>query len=228
MFRSEDDLWQQLTKNWPVTPGKVLTGAGDDCAVLQGCGCGGEDGPESVTSSRFLLFKTDIVVEDVHFTAKASPRLVGRKALNRAVSDIAAMGGRPGAALVTLGLPPETSISRLRALYQGLNDAAKTSGVALAGGETTRSPRLFLNVALLGETRGHSPVLRSTAQPGDLIWVTGRLGATQKKKHLTFTPRLAEGEFLASHGFATSMMDISDGLGKDLPRLARASHLGCH
>jgi thiamine-monophosphate kinase len=217
MFRTEDDLWQQLTKSWPITPGNVIVGAGDDCAVLRGS-----------TEDHHILFKTDIVVEDVHFTSAAPPRLVGRKALARAISDIAAMGGRPGAALITLGLPPHVSASRLRALYQGIDNTARQYGVSLAGGETTRSPRLFLNVALLGETRGHTPVLRSTAQPDDLIWVTGRLGATQKRKHLTFEPRLPEGEFLAAQGFATSMMDISDGLGKDLPRLARASQLGCN
>ncbi|PTX97616.1 thiamine-monophosphate kinase [Verrucomicrobia bacterium LW23] len=233
-FRSEDALWQELTRHWPVCQGNVVVGVGDDCAVLRG------DSP-----AHHVLFKTDIVVQDAHFTAATPPRLVGRKALCRAVSDIAAMGGRPGAALVTLGLPrpgggdsalpsPSSAASAkffsanyLRAVYQGLKDAAAECGVSLAGGETSRARQFFLNIALLGETRGYTPVLRSTARPGDLIWVTGRLGNTQKRRHLTFTPRLAEGQFLAAESFATAMMDISDGLGRDLPRLARASRLGC-
>jgi len=85
-----------------------------------------------------------------------------------------------------------------------------------------------LNVALLGECRGYRPVLRSGARSGDLIFVTGRLGGTQARRHLVFEPRLAEGEWLARQGLATAMMDLSDGLGADLPRLARASKVAFH
>ncbi len=93
------------------------------------------------------------------------------------------------------------------------------------GGETTRTRQLFLNVALLGECRGYRPILRSGAKTGDLIFVTGRLGATQARRHLLFEPRLAEGRWLAQYKIASSLMDLSDGLGADLPRLARASRL---
>jgi len=103
---------------------------------------------------------------------------------------------------------------------------AKKYRVNLVGGETTRAAQLFLNVALLGECRGYRPLLRSGARAGDLIFVTGQLGGTQKRRHLTFEPRLAEGEWLARHKLASSLMDLSDGLGADLPRLVEASGVG--
>ena len=207
----EAGLLHLLTRNWPRRGGTVRTGIGDDCAVLR---LGGRD----------LLFKTDIVVEGVHFSAQTPPRLIGRKALARALSDIAAMGGTPVAAVITLGLSANESPRRLAAIYRGMEALAREFKVALVGGETTRAAQLFLNVALLGE--GKAPVLRSTAKSGDLIYVTGRLGATQAKHHLVFTPRLAEGRWLAQKQLATAMMDLSDGLGADLPRLAKASGLG--
>ena len=104
-----------------------------------------------------------------------------------------------------------------------MESLAKKYQVELVGGETTRAKQLFLNVALLGECRGYRPVLRSGARAGDLIFVTGWLGATQTRHHLTFEPRLAEGQWLAKHKLATALMDLSDGLGADLPRLSKAS-----
>jgi thiamine-monophosphate kinase len=133
------------------------------------------------------------------------------------------MGATPLAAVITLGVPKKESVQRLRAIYRGIDRTAKQYGVNLVGGETTRARQLFLNVALLGECRGYRPVLRSDARAGDLLFVTGRLGATQARHHLIFEPRLAEGQWLARHKLATSMMDLSDGLGADLPRLAEAS-----
>jgi thiamine-monophosphate kinase len=209
----EDGLLSLLTGGWKTKDRRVLTGVGDDCAVLRGEGCA-------------LLFKTDAVVEGAHFDAATPAALIGRKALARVLSDIAAMGGAPLAALVTLGLPPDESPRRLAAIYRGLEKIAREYNVALVGGETTRAKELFLSIALLGECRGVKPVLRSGARAGDFIFVTGRLGATHARHHLTFTPRLAEGCWLARHGVATAMMDLSDGLGADLPRLGRASNLG--
>jgi thiamine-monophosphate kinase len=206
----EEGLLRLLTGRWRNTR-SVLVGVGDDCAVLRGEG-------------RCLLFKTDAVVEGVHFKADAPPALIGRKALARALSDIAAMGGWPLAAVITLGLPPEESPRRLAGIYRGIERLAREFGVDLVGGETTRAKQLFLNIALLGECT--QPVLRSGARDGDWIFVTGKLGATQAGRHLTFVPRLAEGQWLAAKKMATAMMDLSDGLGADLPRLARASGLG--
>jgi thiamine-monophosphate kinase len=210
----ENGLLHLLTGHWKTDPRRVLTGVGDDCAVLRGEG-----------KNHFLLFKTDAVVEGVHFTPRERPELIGRKALARALSDLAAMGASPLAAVVTLGVPKDESVRRLRAIYRGIELIAKKHRVNLVGGETTRARQLFLNVALLGECRGHRPVLRSGARAGDLIFVTGRLGATRARRHLVFEPRLAEGQWLARHKLASSLMDLSDGLGADLPRLARASGL---
>jgi len=211
----EKGLLHLLTSRWKPDSKQVLTGVGDDCAVLRGEG-----------KSHFLLFKTDIVVESVHFTAKAKPEEIGRKALARALSDLAAMGAKPLAAVITLGIPSKESAVRLNAIYRGMESVAKKYHVNLVGGETTRAAQLFLNVALLGECRGYQPILRSTARAGDAIFVTGRLGATQKRHHLIFEPRLAEGQWLARHKLASSMMDLSDGLGADLPRLLEASKVG--
>jgi len=211
----ENGLVHLLTGHWKADPDRVPTGVGDDCAVLRGEG-----------RNHFLLFKTDAVVESVHFTPRERPELIGRKALARALSDLAAMGASPLAAVVTLGVPKDESVRRLRAIYRGIERVAAKYGVNLVGGETTRARQLFLNVALLGECRGYRPVLRSGARTGDLIFVTGRLGATRARRHLLFEPRLAEGQWLARHRLASSLMDLSDGLGADLPRLARASGVG--
>jgi thiamine-monophosphate kinase len=208
----EDGLLKILTGKWKSRSARVLTGVGDDCAVLRGSG-----------RDHYLLFKTDAVVEGVHFTAKTLPEAIGRKALARALSDLAAMGGLPLAAVITVGVSKDESTGRLRAIYRGIERTAKKYGVELVGGETTRARALFLNVALLGECRDYRPVLRSGARAGDFIFVTGRLGGTQARHHLDFTPRLAEGEWLARRKLASALMDLSDGLGVDLPRLAQAS-----
>jgi thiamine-monophosphate kinase len=213
----ENGLLDLLTARWKTDARKVLTGVGDDCAVLRGQG-----------KNHYLLFKTDAVVEGVHFRPRQKPVLIGRKALARALSDLAAMGAKPLAAVITLGVSKSESVQRLKGIYAGLGKIAKKHGVNLVGGETTRAKELFLNVALLGECRGYSPILRSGAKPGDLIVVTGRLGGTQSGKHLLFEPRLAEGEWLARKKFATAMMDLSDGLSADLPRLAKASGVSFH
>jgi thiamine-monophosphate kinase len=213
----ENGLLRLLTARWKPDARKVPVGVGDDCAVLRGEG-----------KNNYLLFKTDAVVEGVHFRPREKPELIGRKALARALSDLAAMGAKPLAAVITLGVAKSESVRRLKGIYAGLEKIAKKYGVNLVGGETTRAKELFLNVALLGECRGHSPVLRSGAMTGDLIAVTGRLGGTQSGKHLLFEPRLAEGEWLARKKFATAMMDLSDGIGADLPRLAKASSVSFH
>lgn len=207
----EEGLLRILTSGWRVRP-PAMVGVGDDCAVWR-------------ADKKFWLFKTDAVVEKVHFTAQTPGRLVGRKALARALSDIAAMGGKPLAAVVTLGVPKTISLSRLQEIYRGLTALAQTYQVQWVGGETTTADQLFLSIALWGEMKT-KPILRSTAHANDRVWVTGTLGQTQKRKHLHFTPRLAEGQWLAQHGFATAMMDVSDGLAQDLPRLASASRLG--
>lgn len=212
---NEFELIARLTRALP-TNDSVVVGAGDDCAVLE---CG--------DPARQLLFKTDAVVEGIHFTAETPPELVGRKALARCLSDIAAMAGTPSAALVTIGLPKQFEPAAVEQLYAGLNAIAKQHGVAIVGGETTTSPeRRFISIALLGFVPRGRAVLRSGAKIGDALFVTGELGGSLSGKHLEFEPRLAEARWLAEHFHPRAMMDLSDGLAGDLRHLLKASGVG--
>jgi thiamine-monophosphate kinase len=212
---TETELIAQLKPLLP-TNDFVVNGAGDDCAVLE------LGSPDTQT-----LFKTDAVVEGIHFTAETEPERVGRKALARCLSDIAAMGGTPTAAVVTLGLPRGFDPERVRALYRGLNSLAAQHQVAVVGGETASNPGAWLiNVALLGTVPRGRALLRSGAKTGDALFATGELGGSLAGKHLDFEPRLAEGRWLLECGGIGAMMDLSDGLASDLPKLLAASGAG--
>jgi thiamine-monophosphate kinase len=212
---NELELIARLTPALPANA-SVVAGAGDDCAVLD-CGQPG----------RYLLFKTDAVVEGVHFTSQARPEQIGHKALGRCLSDIAAMAGRPLAALVTLALPDNFSPEFIERVYAGINSLARRHGVAIAGGETTRNPeRLLLSIAMTGEVARDKCVLRRGAKAGDALFVTGELGGSLAGKHLDFEPRLAEAQWLAEHFPIHAMIDLSDGLAGDLRHILRASQAG--
>ncbi len=211
----EDRLVAELTRALALGA-DVRVGAGDDCAVIG-----------RPRAARGQLLKADVVVEGVHFTREDDPRRVGWKAMCRALSDIAAMGGVPAHALVTLAISPDEEVARVKAIYAGLRRAAAKFGVSIVGGETSRSPGpLFLDIALSGWVERLRCVLRSGGKPGDLLYVTGRLGGSRAAKHLDFTPRLVEARWLTAHFRPSAMMDLSDGLAADLPRLARASGCG--
>lgn len=212
----EDALVARLLPLMPSNSA-LTTGPGDDCAVARGSG------------NRQLLLKTDCVVEGLHFLPGTDPELIGRKALARAVSDMGAMGGTPLHALVTLFAHADRPVSQIEGIYRGMGRLARQFGISIAGGESSGLPEdgLIINVALTGESPEGKAVLRSTAQAGDLIAVTGVLGGSfPSGHHLSFTPRVKEGGILAASGVATAMMDLSDGLGTDLPRLAASSGLG--
>jgi thiamine-monophosphate kinase len=212
---NEFELIRRLTHSLPTNP-SVVVGAGDDCAVLD------PGGPD-----RLLLFKTDAVVEGVHFDPEAPPEKVGHKALGRCLSDIAAMAGTPTAALVTIGLPRDFQPEKVEAIYAGLNALARQHQVAIVGGETTTSPeRIFISIALLGWVPRGKGVLRSGAEAGDAIFVTGELGGSLAGKHLDFEPRLYEARWLAQHFSLHAMLDVSDGLAGDLRHILTASHVG--
>ncbi|MBX9577651.1 MAG: thiamine-phosphate kinase [Chthoniobacterales bacterium] len=201
-----------IRKELPLDDASIIVGSGDDCAVVQ-------------MEQKNLVLKTDATIEDVHFTAQDDLSDVGWKALCRPISDFAAMGAIPQHALITVAAPSSWQQENWLQLARGFGKAAHTFGIIIVGGEMARSPRkLFLSVALTGSA-GPSILLRSTAQPNDLICVTGKLGGSFKsKRHLTFTPRLKEGQWLATQAGIHAMMDLSDGLASDLPRIECASN----
>jgi thiamine-monophosphate kinase len=214
----EDALIARLIRLAPCDPAPAA-GPGDDCAVV-------DPGPSSET---LQLLKTDALVAGVHFLPDTPAREVGWKAAARVVSDFAAMGGRPERFLVTLALPPETPISWAENLYLGIGDCLQTFHAVLAGGETSRVPKdsaAVISIAATGSVRREHLLLRSSAKPGDALLVTGTLGGSFAGKHLNFIPRTREANWLVSNFKPTAMMDLSDGLAKDLPRLAKASGCG--
>ena len=212
---NEFELIARLTADLPTSPA-VVVGAGDDCAVL-----------DLGLPDRWLLFKTDAVVEGVHFEATARPEQIGHKALARCLSDIAAMAGEPSTALITLALPLAFDVARIEGVYAGLNALARRHGVAIVGGETTTNPdRLLISVALLGFVGKGRALLRRGAQPDDALFVTGELGGSLAGKHLEFEPRLAEARWLADGFPVHAMIDLSDGLAGDLRHLLAAGHVG--
>ncbi|YCM42189.1 thiamine-phosphate kinase [Verrucomicrobiaceae bacterium 227] len=211
----EDELIARLCRGL-ATSADLLVGPGDDCAVV------GEG--EVLT-----LLKTDAVVEGVHYLAPEDPGRVGWKAVARVLSDFAAMGGEPGELLVTLALPGSTALDWVEKLYAGMSRCLAIHGGVIAGGETTSLPAgapVVISVAGRGLVRRDRLVTRSGGKVGDRIYVTGRLGGSLAGKHLDFSPRLAEAAWLAEHFLPRAMMDLSDGLAKDLPRLAGRSGCG--
>jgi thiamine-monophosphate kinase len=212
---NELELIARLSRDLPGNA-SVVVGAGDDCAVL-----------EVGLPDRWLLFKTDAVVEGIHFAPGTAPERIGHKALGRCLSDVAAMAGEPASALVTIGLPRQFEPAFVEGIYAGLGRLAQKYRVALVGGETTASPeRLFMSVALLGTVAKGRAALRSGARAGDAIFVTGELGGSRAGKHLDFEPRLAEAGWLAAHFTLHAMIDLSDGLASDLRHVLHASHAG--
>jgi thiamine-monophosphate kinase len=211
---NEFELIRRLTRDLP-TNDTVKVGTGDDCAVLE------------MGGAELLLFKTDAVVEGIHFTKETPPEKIGRKALARCLSDIAAMAGRPTAALVTIALPREFDPAFVEGIYAGLNALARQHHVAVVGGETTTNPeRVLISVALIGSAERDKVLLRSGALVGDAIFVTGELGGSITGKHLDFEPRLAEARWLATQFPIHAMLDVSDGLAGDLRHILTASGVG--
>jgi len=211
----EFDLIARLTRALPTNK-SVVNGPGDDCAVL-----------DVGLADRLLLLKTDAVVEGIHFKTGATPEKIGHKALGRCLSDIAAMAGTPLAAVVTVALPPDFDPHIIETIYSGMSALARKHEVAIVGGETTTNPeRMLISVAMLGSVARGKGVLRSGAEVGDAIFVTGELGGSGVGKHLDFEPRLAEARWLAQQFSIHAMLDVSDGLASDLRHLLKASRTG--
>ena len=184
-----------------------MLGIGDDCAIYRPRA--GED----------LLFTTDQMIEGVHFAARQNPEVTGQRALARSLSDIAAMGGAPRFCLVTLSLPAKGSTRWIAAFYRGLVALAQRTDTELAGGDLAHDDKIRCDVMVCGTVRKGKALRRDGARPGDVLYVSGRLGRMQWDQPIR--PRLALGQALA--GRATACIDLSDGLSIDLHRLALAS-----
>ncbi len=213
----ENELLRGLLPGLPRCS-DTLVGPGDDCAVVHISG-----------SKEDWLFTTDPVIENRHFLPGTPARLVGRKAIARVVSDIAAMGGTPRWILINLVAPADTPVSRIRSLYRGMNTAAQAWNLSILGGDTAEGDTLELHITAIGSLPRGTAVLRSGARTGDLVYVTGSLGGAYLpgcRHHLLFEPRIEAGRFLSAKKFAAAMMDLSDGLATDLPRLLDASRHG--
>jgi thiamine-monophosphate kinase len=208
----EFGLIERVNRLTPADP-SVLIGIGDDAAAVTGFG------------KEILLLATDMLTEGVHFTARTPPEGVGYKALACNISDIAAMGGTARYALVSIGVPPATPLSYVTGLYRGMARLAKKFKISIVGGDTVRSVRVVVNVALAGSVRKKDLVTRKGARPGDVILVTGPLGGSWRRgKDCMFTPRVAEAQFLLENGCKpTAMIDISDGLVADLGHVLEQS-----
>lgn len=185
-------------------------GMGDDCAVLP-------------AFPGRLLVTVDPVVYGRHFDRRTSPAEAGAKLLKRNLSDIAAMGGRPRAAVIALSLSPRVSLAWLEAFHRGLAACARRHRVKVVGGDVVQIEQGFAaSLTLLGSS-GRRPLCRSGARIGDWIAVTGVLGGSLASgHHARFEPRLAEGVWLARRAEVRSMIDLSDGLAKDLRALTPA------
>jgi thiamine-monophosphate kinase len=231
----ERGLISRLRRRIPPPGPEVLLGIGDDAAAVAWRG-------------GTLLLTTDTLLEGVHFRrSTATLREIGAKAIAVNVSDIAAMGGEPCYALLALALPPSLAVADVDELYTGLLETAQQHGVALIGGDTCAAPGgVALSVTLVGRVDG-APLRRSGARPGDAILVTGTLGAAAAglavlergpglvppaiaeavvRPHRVPTPRLAESRRIRTSGWATAMIDLSDGLATDLGHIAAESRVG--
>jgi thiamine-monophosphate kinase len=233
---SEWDLINALSREFGPAPGGVILSIGDDCAAIE------IPGPD------YLLWTVDTLVEGVHFDLAYTTLVqLGWKSLAVNLSDIAAMGGDPGPALLSLGWPPGRDRRETLDFAAGLAQAAREYGAAVIGGDTVASPGgLIITVTLTGRVPAQQMLRRAGAAAGDLIFVTGPLGEAAAglkilrqglelpqelhdaltEAHLRPRPHLRAGRLLAREGLATALIDTSDGIATDLYHICRASGVG--
>jgi len=226
-------LIDRLARQSHVSHPDLLTGVGDDAAVIAG----------PAPHADHLLVTTDMLIEKRHFRCDwASPEQIGIKSVVCNLSDIAAMGGTPTFMFVSLALTEKTDVEWVDALYQGMAAACQDYHVVLAGGDTTQGTAITISIALLGRVSPHDLCLRSHALPGDRLCVTGPLGGSAaglamlaasltppeylQEKHLAPGCRLDVAPQIAP--FAHAMIDISDGLSSEILHLCEQSDVGCN
>jgi len=196
------------------TDSSVIKGSGDDCAVIK------------FDRKGYLLFTCDMITQGVDFLPGDDPYLIGKKAVNISISDIAACGGKPRYCLIALGLPKKAALTYIDRLAKGFFEACGKYKINIAGGDVSSADKLTIDVSMLGVVKKKDLVLRGGAKPGDIIFVTGSLGGSIRGKHLKFGPRLKEAQFLAENFKPTAMIDISDGLTQDLGHIMEESRAG--
>lgn len=196
--------------------GRVLLPAGDDLAILRW------------HADDLLVVGVDQVLDGVHFdSSRHDPRSIGVKVMNRNLSDCAAMAALPVAALATVALPPNANLSYAKELYLGMKDAADPFDCAIIGGDTASWPNpLVVTVTILARSAGIQPITRRAAKASDSIYITGRLGGSILGRHMTFSPLVHLARELASHYPLTAMIDLSDGLSRDLAHICQQSGVG--
>lgn len=201
-------------------PADVVVPPGDDCAAVR------------LGPGRLQLLAVDQVIGDRHYHLAgphaATPEQVGRKLLARNLSDIAAMGGAPLYALVAAAISPDQDTAWLERFFTGMLDLARATGTTVIGGDLARAPRdSVTSLTIVGEVAEDRVKCRSAAKAGDVFFATGRFGRSlETGHHLSFTPRLAEGRWLAEQPGVHAMMDVSDGLLLDSRRICAASGVG--
>jgi thiamine-monophosphate kinase len=194
----------------------ISIGVGDDLAAL------------NWPKGDLLLVGVDQVLDGVHFDSTVhSPRAIGRKAMNRNLSDCAAMACLPAAAVATVALPKGVGEEYAKELFLGMKEAGEVFNCPIVGGDTgSWAGKLVVTVTILGRSAGIKPITRDGAKAGDILYVTGPLGGSIKGRHMTFEPRVKLARYLAESHAIHAMIDLSDGLARDLRNLCEASGVG--